>query len=205
MRTLFTWLVIVLFGLMLGMGGAVLSLRSASLGDEIRIGPWVTGRDIGTAEADIRTRAIVALRGLLALPVSEARYFTAREDGAGRPLDGRCTYRLSGVFLPATGGRATPARWLSITVYDRAGWLIPNPMGRHSIGSSQMTPGDGGWQSWIGPTAAVSTMRAVDTWIPTGTSGAFEITLRAYRPVTTLSEAAFLRSLPRIDRVECLP
>jgi hypothetical protein len=205
LRNVLTWLAVVLAGLALGIGGAIFSLRTASFGDDIRIGPWTTGRNVGTADADIRTRAIVALRGLLALPASEARYFTARVDSAGRALDGRCMYRLAGVFSSSLTRGGTPARWLSITVYDRAGWLIPNPTGRHSVGSSEMMPGNDGWRIWVSPNSSdtAADMRATDNWIPTGTSGPFEITLRAYRPDTDLSEAAFLRSLPQLDRVEC--
>jgi hypothetical protein len=203
MRRAATWLAILLLGLALGIGSAVWSLRSASFGDDIRVGPWTTGRNIGTADADFRTRAVVALRGLLALPASEARYFTARNDSEGRVLDGRCAYRLSGVYSPTGSTGGTPARWLSVTVYDQAGWLIRNPTGRHSVGSSEMRVGDDGWRIWISPSASMGAILAVDSWIPTGTSGPFEITLRAYRQDVNLSEAAFLRALPQLDRVEC--
>lgn len=206
MRTIVLWLALIVAGLTLGIGSAVLSLRSAGFGDDVRIGPWTTGRAIGTADADIRTRAVVALRGLLALPASEARYFTARVDGAGQPLRGECYYEVSGGFWPREDGQNHPARWLSLTVYDREGWLIPNSLNRHSLGSWFMD-GPHGYMIYIGPTDEI---RDPDgginpLWIPTGTDGPFELTLRAYRPTREISEAEFLRSLPTISQGYCPP
>lgn len=206
MRTVVLWLALIAAGLTLGIGSAVLSLRSAGFGDDVRIGPWTTGRAIGTADADIRTRAVVALRGLLALPASEARYFTARVDGAGQPLRGECYYEVSGGFWPTDDGSNYPARWLSLTVYDTSGWLIPNSQNRHSLGSWFMD-GPHGWSFEIGPTDAIGAPDGGTNmwWIPTGASGPIELTLRAYLPSRQLSEAEFLRSLPTISPGYCPP
>jgi hypothetical protein len=190
MRRAFSWIAILLAGLTLGIGGAVWSLRSASFGDEIRVGPWTTGRNVGTADADIRTRAVVALRGLLALPAGEARYFTARTDSAGRALDGRCTYAVDGADMDA--------RWWSITLYDRQGWLIPNPQRRHSMGTSGIgRAANGGWgfvvtPQWDGP-----------AWIATGQPGPFELTLRLYRPAGAMAGLPSRSQMPVIERLDC--
>src|SRR5436305_2344527 len=81
-------------GVLLGAGGAVWSVRAGAMGSADAIGVWTTGRDFGTAGASAYTRAVVALRGLLALPASEARYYNAAVDQAGRALDGKCRYRI---------------------------------------------------------------------------------------------------------------
>lgn len=196
MRTFLTWLLILLLSLILGIGGAVMSLRSSSFGNDIRIGPWTTGRNIGTADADVRTRAIVALRGLLALPASEARYFTARVDGEGRVLEGGCLY---GIDVDPVA-----SRWWSITVYDPDGWLIANSQSRHSFGRpTAETDPDGelllvGQVDAIGPAAEAPPHVA----IPSGTDGPIELTLRVYQPGPAYG-APTLAMLPAIRRIAC--
>lgn len=191
MRTVFKWLAVIVIGIALGAGVAVWQIRSSGLGNDIRIWPWSTGRDIGTADADMKTRAIVALRGLLALPKEEARYFTAATDSAGAPLSGKCSYTLS--------GGAVEARWWSVTLYNRQGWLIPNRWHRHSIGSARV-PADRA-AAW---TVTVSPAEAAGLWIPTGTDGPFELTLRAYRPSGTLASDPARVALPAITKGECI-
>lgn len=190
MRTFFKWLATILIGIALGTGFAIWQIRSSGLGDDIRIGPWSTGRDIGTADADMKTRAIVALRGLLALPKQEARYFTAATDSAGAPLSGKCRYTLS--------GGAMEARWWSITLYDRQGWLIPNRWNRHSIGSARIPAAQAGaWSLTIAPDESDG------LWIPTATDGPFELTLRTYRPRGLLASDPSRVTMPTITKGEC--
>lgn len=190
MRTFFKWLAVIVIGIAFGAGIAVWQIRSSGIGNDIRIGPWSTGRDIGTADADMKTRAIVALRGLLALPKEEARYFTAATDSAGEPLSGKCTYTL-------TGG-AIEARWWSITLYDRQGWLIANRWNRHSIGSARLpATATGAWSLTVAPGGTEG------LWIPTATDGPFELTLRTYRPSGTLASDPARVTLPTITKGEC--
>ena len=190
MRTFFKWLAVIVIGIVLGTGFAIWQIRPSGLGDDIRIGPWSTGRDIGSADADMKTRAIVALRGLLALPKQEARYFTATTDSAGAPLDGKCSYTLSGGTIEA--------RWWSVTLYDRQGWLIANRWNRHSIGSARIPAGQAGSWSFI-----VAPGEAEGLWIPTATDGPFELTLRAYRPSGTLASDPARVTMPAITKGEC--
>ncbi len=190
MRTFFKWLAVILIGIALGTGFAIWQIRSSGLGDDIRIGPWSTGRDIGSADADMKTRAIVALRGLLALPKQEARYFTATTDSAGAALDGKCSYTLTGGVIEA--------RWWSVTLYDRKGWLIPNRWNRHSIGSARIQAGQAGSWSFI-----VAPAESDGLWIPTATDGPFELTLRAYRPRGSLASDPSRVTMPTITKGEC--
>lgn len=190
MKTWLRYTLAALAGVATGTGIAVQTIRSGAMGDQLRSGAWSTGRDVGTADADAKTRAVVALRGLLALPKSEARYFIAVEDDAGRPLSGKCNYRVSGGVLDA--------RWWSITRYDIAGWLLPNRWEKHSIGSAAI-PADrqGNWQVMVGPEPRPG------LWIPTATDGRFDLTLRAYHPHGAIADDPTRAVLPRIVRQEC--
>lgn len=190
MRTALRYVVAIVLGLVIGTAVAVRTVRAGALGSNVAIGPWQTGLDFGTADASAKTRAIVALRGLLALPAREARYYTAATDDAGQSLDGRCRYRVSGGTLPG--------RWWSLTLYDRDGYLVANPAGRYSVESSTVAPvavggagGDArvlaaifsserGWTVSVAPTPM--TTRARINWLPTGAIDRFELTLRTYLP-----------------------
>lgn len=175
-----------LAGGLIGTGAAVYSVRAGALGNQERLGPWTTGRAIGTAAADRYTRAVVALRGLLALPAAEARYYNASVDSSGAPLDGRCRYRLRGGALPAA--------WWSVTLYDPAGYLLPNAAELYSVGSAGLSAAEQqGWAVTIAPD------RAPGHWLPTAGAPRFELTLRTYLPQGPVSAA----ELPRIEKERC--
>ena len=177
-------------GLVIGAGGAVLSVRAGAFGAQNSIGPWVTGRDFGTEQASRYTRAVVALRGLLALPATEARYYTAATDDGGAPLDGKCRYTV-------TGG-ALPAKWWSLTLYDRAGYLVPNDAGIYSVGSAGLPAAEASkWQVVIAPEAQPG------HWLPTGQIARFELTLRAYLPADRGAGDFTTAQLPRIAKAGC--
>lgn len=177
-------------GLVIGGGGAVLSVRAGAVGAQNMIGPWATGRDFGTAQASRYTRAVVALRGLLALPAAEARYYTAATDGSGAPLDGACRYIV-------TGG-ALPAKWWSLTLYDRTGYLVPNDADIYSVGSAGLPPAEtAGWHVTIAPKPVPG------HWLPTGGIARFELTLRAYLPADHGAGDFPAAQLPRIVKAGC--
>ncbi len=177
-------------GVVIGSGAAVWSVRAGSLGMQQAIGPWMTGRDFGTADASAYTRAVVALRGLLALPAHEARYYTAATDDAGRPLDGACRYRM-------TGG-ALPAKWWSVTLYDPEGYLVSNPADIYSIGSASLPPAEGA--HWA---VAIAPSRQAGRWLPSGGVHRFQLTLRAYLPQDGGKGDLTRAQLPVIAREGC--
>lgn len=177
-------------GVAIGIGGAVWSVRAGALGANEAIGPWTTGRDLGTVRASAYTRAVVALYGLLALPASEARYYNARVDDAGRLLDGKCRYRV-------TGGRM-PTRWWSMTLYDPAGYLVANPANIYSVGSIALP--DVEQAAW---TVMVAPAQAAGHWLPTGGAGRFELTLRTYLPDDAGRTNLTATQLPHIIRESC--
>lgn len=177
-------------GALIGSVAAVWSVRAGSLGAQNTIGVWQTGRDFGSVAASDYTRAVVALRGLLALPATEARYYTAATDDAGQPLRGNCTYRV-------TGG-ALPAKWWSLTLYDRTGYLVPNPANIYSVGSMRLSPAEA--TNW---TVLIAPDRQPGRWLPTGTAAPFELTLRAYLPKDRGKGDFSAAQLPHIKRERC--
>jgi hypothetical protein len=188
-RTALRWLLLAIIGVVTGAAIGIAQVRFARPA-EVRQGVWSTGVNVGTTSAGPLTRAVVALRGLLALPKSEARYFNASTDSSGAPLSGRCSYRVE--------GGALAARWWSVTVYDRGGWLIVNPYNRHSVGSAAVPVAANGRWSFI-----VAPNQTPGAWIPTATRDAFELTLRTYRPRDGLLGDLRGVDLPTITKLEC--
>jgi hypothetical protein len=190
MKPLLRYLACGALGLALGTGAAIYSVRAGAFGSSARIGPWTTGGDIGTAAASAYTRATVARHGLLALPAREARYYSAAKDDAGRPLDGRCRYRIK-------GGDAGGA-WFSLTLYDPAGYLVANEAGVYSAGSAGMSPAER--RAW---TVTAAPVRQPGRWLPTGGLERFNLTLRVYLPADGGRGNLPRERLPRIERLGC--
>ncbi|MEM1133695.1 MAG: DUF1214 domain-containing protein [Pseudomonadota bacterium] len=187
------YLLCIILGLGTGGGLAAWQLRSEGMAAGISNGPWSTADNIGTRSADMRTRAVTALRGLLALPDSEAVYYNTTVDSKGEALNGSCHYRVS--------GGALPARWWSVTAYDLEGYLIPNDSGHYSVGSGALpAEAKGDWSFMVGPDNII----APDTkWIEVPADTPFELTLRTYHPAKALLEAKDSVPLPTITRLEC--
>ncbi|MEM8694516.1 MAG: DUF1214 domain-containing protein [Pseudomonadota bacterium] len=180
MRLALRILLALILGIAIGLGAAWLSLRAGISAFEERSGPWITSQNFGSAEASDRERAIVAVRGLMALSASEAIYFNAATDSDGRDLDGGCRYRIAGPPLAA--------RWWSVTAYGADAHLIPNPDHAYSAG------GDGG-DAVLAITGPEPGLGEIAT--PAGEP--FELTLRAYGP----GEGLIGSELPRIERLSC--
>lgn len=187
MRTGLRYLVTLPLGLAIGVLAAVHTVRAGAFASNVAIGPWQTGRDFGTADASARTRAVVALRGLLALPAREARYYTAATDDAGRPLDGRCRYVVAGGRLPG--------QWWSLTLYDGDGYLVANPPGIYSVESAAI--GEPRWRIAVAPTPQPG------HWLPTGGLAHVELTLRTYLPPAAGRTNPDRATLPTITREGC--
>jgi len=169
-----------ILGIAIGLGAAWWSLRAGIGAFEMRSGPWVTSQNFGSVDATDRERAIVAVRGLMALTASEAIYLNATTDSEGRVLDGGCRYRIAGPPLPA--------RWWSVTAYGTDSHLIPNPGHAYSMG------GDG-----ADPVLAIVGPQAGANEVVTRSGEPFELTVRAYGPDAGLFDGP----LPEIERLSC--
>ena len=104
---------------------------SGVYGDRVSIGPWTTSLSIGEATSDPWTRARIARSGLLALPRSEAVYFSAASDSDGEALRSTRSYRVTG-RLPDDVGL-----W-SVTAYGADDYLMETPIELASVSSHEV-------------------------------------------------------------------
>ncbi len=143
---------------------------------------------------DYDTRAAIALVGLGANRPEDATYYSVSTDATGAPLDGRAPYRVH--FLPR---QAPPnkAFW-SLTLYDTDGFLVPNDLGRHALGSRDaLVPNpDGSLDLLLQPTPPRGERAA--NWLPTP-EGPFNLTLRVYWPGEAVLDGTW--SPPTIERI----
>ena len=152
--------------------------RSMVLSRAVQGHGWAyTMPTIGRFGTDYDQRAQIAVVGLGANTEAESMYPTALTDANGSLLDGTKTYRL--VFPP---GQAPPNRaFWSLTMYDIAGYLVPNSGDRYSIGSSHpplVKRRDG---SIVVVLSHSKPKERLVNWLPAPAT-AFRLTMRIYRP-----------------------
>lgn len=182
------WGVALLLGAVLGIATALLSVASGR--GELHAGVWATSLAYGSEAADMRTRARVALFGLLALSSEQTVYYTASRDGSGDLLSGDCTYIVT--------GRDLDARWWSITAYGPDSHLIPNEAGIYSYSKSSVArEGDGRFL------IRVSADRQPGNWLPVRRGERFDMTARLYNPGAAVVENPAAVALPTIVREGC--
>jgi hypothetical protein len=192
MGTVLRGIAALVLGVALGLGATWFMLDRAIATGGVSNGPWSTSLTIGAPEAGPYVRAAVAVAGLLALDRREAVYLTAYTDSDGRPLDGRCRYRLE--------GGALPARWWSITAYGADHFLIPNDQKTYSFTSDDATR----LNNTIYIVHLSSTPPAGQGgWIPVREGEPFSLTLRLYNPREGTLERLRTVPLPRIRRESC--
>jgi hypothetical protein len=190
MKNWHRYVICMTLGLIGGAAYAVHQVRGGMSDGMISNGAWTTGKNFGTAGQTALTRAKVALSGILALPAKEAMYFTAKIDSNGKPLDGRCTYLVSGGKLDG--------RWWSVTLYEGEGWLVKNAANRWSIPAHAAVQNESGQWSFI-----VSPDEQPSAWLPTGGVKAFDLTLRLYHPSEATIADPSKAPLPMIKLQKC--
>ncbi|NBM20489.1 DUF1254 domain-containing protein [Streptomyces sp. GC420] len=143
----------------------------------------------------LRRAAEQALVGVAANDPAEAVYLVAFHDGGGDKLTtGRFELRF-----PAGGLPPVDAFW-SLTVYGEDRNLVPNPLGRYSIGDR--TPGlvtdpDGSLTIHLRPGSPGSDREP--NWLPIPEEGGWFIGLRMYLPRAEVIDARW--ECPPISRV----
>ena len=166
-------LLVLVIALVLGAGSAVVGIKKMIDRSAVSNGPWRALTSAGSHDADMYTRAAVAVGGLFALDKSETIYYTAFHDGAGQLLRSDRVYIMSGSDIDA--------RWWSFTVYGSDHFLIPNDHNRYAYNTANLArEADGSFNVKLGGAATEG------NWIPTGESGNFSITLRVYNPSETV-------------------
>jgi hypothetical protein len=152
-------------------------------------GPWRTSTVTGGTDADLYTRASLAITGLFALNRSETIYFSADESDRHRKLRARCSYLVE--------GKPLDARWWSVTAYADDYFLIPNPAQRFSYNMGNLKNGpEGSFRILAAPTEQEG------NWLPTGGGdGGFSLLLRLYNPGAALLANLATVPLPSISEV----
>lgn len=184
-----------LCALALGAGSAWWVLRRSPWTPQaIHTGAWTTTLLAGSPDADLYTRARIALDALLALGRDETMYYLARADDRGRPLRSACHYQVQG--LPPA------ARWWSITAYADDMFLFDAPNRQYSLnGSEAKLDAQGRFSLVTGPSARPGVMPdAAPTapeprWLPTPGDRGVVLTLRLYHPAAAIqADPASLRA-----------
>jgi hypothetical protein len=177
----------------LGLGSAWWTVRNGGPAESrFQVGPWEGSLLAGSPDADLYTRARVAVVGLLALDRRETVYYVARTDSAGQALRSRCRYRVDGL--------APPARWWSLTAYAEDHFLFDAPQGRFSLNGALATlDARGEFHLLTGPTAVADP--GTLHWLPTPGDRGLELTLRLYHPSESLQINPGALIAPTIERV----
>lgn len=161
-----------------GLGSAWWVLKKAPwMSTTVSVGAWKANMRAGSPDADMYTRASIALNALLALGRDETMYFIAAQDSDGKPLRSQCTYLIEG----------TPpqARWWSITAYADDLFLFDAPNRHYSLnGSTAVLNAQGQFVMTTGPAPQGDTF-----WLPTPGNRGVLLTLRLYNPEPGLQAA----------------
>jgi hypothetical protein len=147
-----------------------------------KAGAFINGWNIGTENmgtygTSYKRRAFVALGGLGCNLPEDAVYPTAFVDGEGNPLSGANKY-----ILHFEQGQTPPANaFWSITMYDKEGFQVPNPIDRFAIGDRDNLTfnADGSLDIYV--QAESPGKNKESNWLPAPT-GPFEPTMRLYSP-----------------------
>ena len=150
-----------------------------------QFGPWRTDMDLSSQNAGLYEKARAARQVPFALPVSEAIYFVAYTDSAGKKLRRGCTYCID--------GRDLDTRWWSIAAYNN-NRLIPNLQHRYSYSKTTVRRRDD--DSW---TIRFSPREQCENWLPGATDkGKLKLVLRCYGPSPELVRNPGAAPLPRV-------
>jgi hypothetical protein len=152
--------------------------RLTAFTEALKTAGWLLpASNIGNYGTDYAFRALIAEVGLGANTPIEAIYPTGIADAAGALYNGANSYRLT--FAP---GQQPPAKYFwSVTMYDSAGYLVPNPINRYSVGPSHpplVRRADG---SIVIAIQQSPPAEADVNWLPSAPGG-FRLSLRLYGP-----------------------
>lgn len=168
-------------------------VRSAAIG-ALRNG-WNWSGSLGSYGTDYRKRAVVALAGLGANLPEDAIYPNAVVDAEGKPLSGQHAY-----LLRFEAGQLPPvdAFW-SLTLYDKDGFQVANPLERFALGSyDQLKFGsDGSLELRIQAQSPGKELEA--NWLPAPRDN-FQLMLRMYSPQPAMLSGQW--QPPAIRRVD---
>lgn len=186
---------VIVLGALTGAGTAVAVTGGSLGGGSLTNHGWSTDTTIGSDSANPWVAARVARVGLLALNRDETVYFDRTTDDTGARLDERCSYIMT--------VRELPARWWSVTLYDKGNMLAANSDNAPSFDASQagLTKADPAVPTKV--LIAPARTPAVDTtaFISSTAAGQFSLTLRLYNPENATEDSLKQLPLPSITRL----
>ncbi len=162
-----------------------------------QVNGWnIAADNIGTYGTSYMRRAVVALGGLGANLPEDAIYPTAFVDAAGQPLNGANKY-----VVHFDKGKLPPAdAFWSITMYDKDGFQVPNPINRFAIGDrDKLIPNaDGSLDIYLQAESPGGDRES--NWLPSPKDAAFQPTMRLYSPRPEVADGNW--APPGIRRVQ---
>lgn len=180
-----------LMALALGLWSAFHAVDRGIGFEAIKRGSWVAWAQAGLPDADPYTEATFARSGELPLVGGQSITFSAASDDNGGALVRNCTYTIT--------GKAPPAQWWTLVVYDATTRLvIENPSLRPGFSSSEVLyRPDGSFQVTLSPAPHPG------NWVPLVGQGPLRLFLRFYDTPVALGNDFEGAELPRIVRGQC--
>jgi hypothetical protein len=190
-RLILITLTALLLATVVGVGATWMTTTRGTEIGALTIGPWTARPRTGTADVDPYSRATIVRNGELPIGTGDGVAFTATADDKKKVLDGRCDVVVSGV--------TPPARFWTLTLYDRKGHLVPNSLQRYGFTSQEIVrQSDGSFEIRI-----ASRSRA-GNWLPTGGIERYALMLRLYdTPVGVATRTQRDAPMPTISTVGC--
>lgn len=175
-----------------GLGLTWFALNQGVALGALQIGSWAAQPKSGTAEVDPYARAEFERGGWLPIGLGDGVSFIAKTDDKGRTLDGRCYVTINGI---------TPqARYFTLSLYDTAGKLVANSVGRNGFTSQELLrSGDGTFSVIVGPHARPG------NWLPTSGIERYFLILRLYdTPVGIATRTEREAPMPAVSTGPCI-
>ena len=192
MRLVFLTLIAILLATVVGVGTTwMTTTRGTDIG-ALTIGAWTARPRTGTPDIDPYSRATIVRSGELPIGAGDGVAFAATTDDKNTALDGRCDVVVSGV--------TPPARFWTLTLYDREGHLVANSLQRYGFTSQEIIrQSDGSFEIRLASRARSG------NWLPTGGISRYTLMLRLYdTPVGVATRTKRDAPMPAIATVSCL-
>jgi hypothetical protein len=159
--------------------------KEANLGEKVN-GWHVVAKDIGTYGTDYLQRAAVAELGLGANLPEDAVYPSTSTDVTGQPLKGDKSY----VLHFAKGEQPPVNAFWSLTMYDKDGYFVPNPLQRQAARDSLLKKNrDGSVDIYIQADSPGKDREA--NWLPAPKDAPFTLLLRMYWPKQPVLDGSY--------------
>ncbi|MCP4381571.1 MAG: DUF1214 domain-containing protein [Hyphomicrobiales bacterium] len=190
MRPLTDIAIAIAIATVVGLTSAWFAIERGYVFGAVSSGEWQAWLSAGSANADPYAIAHLARSGEVPLGAGEGLAFTTDTDSDGKPLTGRCTYRIAGL-TPA-------ARLWTLTASDSDGLLMANPAQRPGFHSREILRNpDGSFE------ILVSSEVHPGNWLPIDPLVDFGLTLRLYDTPLTTGGTLADSSMPVVRREAC--